>query len=126
MHPLTASCRQLPAITNTSWRREEHTKGESSKSSMAPSLQSYSPQATDGAWATMAFKRLASLLSNKRVQPYNRTLGFLRCKVAFTSLDSAIMCLRGARSSFHSPAHNNADLQDLPLDLIAREARLSD
>ena len=84
---------------------------------------------TSGGWgpaATVAFKRLASLLSDKLVQPYSRTLGFLRCKIAFSLLDSAIMCLRGARSSFHSPAHNNADVQDQPLDLIAREARLSD
>ena len=84
---------------------------------------------TSGGWgpaATVAFKRLASLLSDKLVQPYSRTLGFLRCKIAFSLLDSAIMCLRGAQSSFHSPAHNNADVQDQPLDLIAREARLSD
>ena len=75
---------------------------------------------------TVTFKSLASLLSDKLVQPCSRTLGFLLYKIAFSLLDSVIMCLRGAWSSFHSPAHNNTNLQDQPLDLIAREARLSD
>ncbi|MDA8002745.1 MAG: hypothetical protein MPL62_15800, partial [Alphaproteobacteria bacterium] len=84
---------------------------------------------TSGGWgpsATVAFRRLAGLLSVKHTQPYSTTLGFMRCKIAFSLLDSTIMCLRGARSSFHSPAHNTIGGQDQPLDLIASEARLSD
>ena len=74
----------------------------------------------------VAFRRLAGLLSVKHAQPYSTTLGFMRCKIAFSLLDSTIMCLRGARSSFHSPAHNTIGGQDQPLDLVASEARLSD
>jgi len=76
---------------------------------------------TSGGWGpspTVAFRRLASLQADKLAQPYSRTLGPLRCRIAFTLLDSLIMCLRGARSSFHSPAQ--------PLNLIANEAQLSD
>ena len=59
---------------------------------------SFTPVAlsTSSGWGpavTVAFKRLASLLSCKLVQPYSRTLGFLRRKIAFSLLDSAIMCL---------------------------------
>ena len=100
-------------------------RGESLKLSTAPSPPSCSPQDGCGPSATVAFKRLASIMWDKLVQPYSRTLGFIWCKIAFSLLDSAIMCLRGARSSFHIPAHNT-DGQDQPLDLVANAARLSD
>ena len=84
---------------------------------------------TSGGWgpsATVAFRRLAGLLSIKHSQPYSTTLGFIRCKITFSLIESTIMCLRGARSSFHNPAHNTIGGQDCPLDLITNEARLLD
>ena len=84
---------------------------------------------SSGGWgpsATVAFRRLAGLLSVKHTQPYSTTLRFIQCKIAFSLLDPTIMCLRGARSSFHSPAHNTIGGQDQPLDLIVSEARLFD
>ena len=83
---------------------------------------------TSGGWgpsATVAFLRLASLLLDMRAQPYSMTLGFIRCKITFSLLDSTIMCLRGTRSSFHSPALDKIGDNDQPLDLIASAARLS-
>ena len=62
---------------------------------------------TSGGWGpsvTVAFRRLASLLSDKHAQPYSTTLGIIRCKITFSLLHSIIMCMRGARSSLHSPA----------------------
>lgn len=57
----------------------------------------------DGCWgpsATVAFRRRASLLSNKLVATaIQQALGSFRCKIAFSLLDSAIICLRGVRSS---------------------------
>ena len=92
---------------------------------MAPSLLSYCREVVVGApSATLAFRRLAGLLSDKLSQPYSRTLGLLRCKVALVLLDSTFMCLRGARSSFHNPAVV-VGVHDQPLDLISSEARLS-
>jgi len=82
---------------------------------------------TSGGWGpltTVAFRRLAGPLSIKHSQPYSTTLGFMRCKIAFSLIEPTIMCLRGARSSFHNPAHNTIGGQDSPLDLIAIEARL--
>ena len=82
---------------------------------------------TSGGWgpsATVAYKRLASLISAKVSQPYSTTLNFIRCKLSFSLIDSTVMCLRGARSSFHHPSRD-LNLQEQPLDLIASEAQLS-
>ena len=49
--------------------------------------------------ATAAYKRLASMLSIKRDQPYCTVMSWLRCRLAFSLLRSAVTCLRGARSS---------------------------
>ena len=49
--------------------------------------------------ATVAYKRLASMLSIKRDQPYCTVMSWLRCRLAFSLLRSAVTCLRGARSS---------------------------
>ena len=63
--------------------------------------------------ATIFYKRLASLLDIKRdEQSYSQMLNWLRCRLSFSLLHSAIQCIRGARSSFHLPDHT------VPMDLI--------
>lgn len=52
-----------------------------------------------GCEATKFYKKLASLLSSKREQPYSITIAWLRCCISFSLLRSSIMCIRGARSS---------------------------
>ena len=54
-----------------------------------------------GASTTVAYKRLAFLLSCKWKSPYCRVMSWLRCRlqVGFSLLHSAIMCIRGSRSS---------------------------
>ena len=47
---------------------------------------------------SVAYKRLASMLSGKRDQPYSLVMAWLRCRLGFSLLRSAITCLRGARS----------------------------
>jgi len=47
-----------------------------------------------GPSATIMYKRLASLISEKSSQPYSMTLYWLRCKLSFSLLRSAITCLR--------------------------------
>ena len=53
--------------------------------------------------ATSFYKRLASRLAEKWDQPYSSTMAWLRCRLSFSLLRSAIMCLRGARSSNGHP-----------------------
>ena len=49
--------------------------------------------------ATVFYKRLASLLSQKWKEPYAAVLGWIRCHLSFCLLHSAIQCIRGVRSS---------------------------
>ena len=49
--------------------------------------------------ATQFYKRLANLLSAKHSLSYGIVMGWLRCKLSFSLLRSAIMYIRGARSS---------------------------
>ena len=80
---------------------------------------------TSGGWgpaATVTYKRLASMIAEKYGQSYNSTLRFIRCKIAYSLLDSAVMCLRAPRSSMHSPTILN--LYDQPLDLVNHEAQI--
>ena len=48
-------------------------------------------------------KRLASLISEKHNQLCSTTLNWMRCRLSFSLIRSAIMCLRGTRSIYHRP-----------------------
>ena len=56
--------------------------------------------------ATVVYKRLASLIAEKYEKPYSKTMQWIRCRLSYSLLRSAIMCLRGSRSSRHNPAHH--------------------
>ena len=47
-------------------------------------------------------------------------MGWIRCKLSFALVRSAIMCICGARSQLHSPVF------DAPLDVQVAEAHLYD
>ena len=50
-----------------------------------------------GPSARVTFKRLASRLAAKIAMPYSAVMGWLRCRISFSLLRSAVMCLRGSR-----------------------------
>ena len=58
-------------------------------------------------------------------QPYSSALAFIRYRLAFSLINSAIACPRAPRSAYHAPAME-ISLSDNPLDLIRAEAQLSD
>ena len=60
-----------------------------------------------GPIGTVVYKRIASLIAEKWDQPYSRTLFWLRCKLSFSLLRSAIMCIQGSRSSYHHPSRTS-------------------
>ena len=64
------------------------------------------------------YKRLASMLSEKRNQSYSKTLTYLRCCLLYTLLCSSIQSIRGARSNYHHPSQAS-------IDLIQIESRLT-
>ena len=81
---------------------------------------------TTGGWgpsASIVFKRLASMISEKHSSSYSSTMKMIRSKVAFSLIDSAIMCLRGARSFFHRPV-KALNLIDNPIDLMVNEGQI--
>ena len=46
--------------------------------------------------ATACLKRLASLLSERRNEPYCTVMGWLRCAISFCLLRSSLACIRGS------------------------------
>ena len=49
--------------------------------------------------ATVFYKRLPSLLAEKRSEEYSVMMGWLQCTLPFSLLRSAIMCVRGTRKT---------------------------
>ena len=80
------------------------------------SLLVFSAAGGMGTTATIVYKRLASLLAEKQGRPYSRTLHWLRCRLNFSLLRSAIMCLRGSRSIF-SPVSTSQSAETIDLAL---------
>ena len=73
-----------------------------------------------GREAATFYKRLANMISQKQQHPYPTVMGWLRCRLSFASLRSAIMCIRGSRSSFHRPVHGVA----MDITLATSEGRV--
>ena len=44
------------------------------------------------------------MIAEKHSKPYSRTMHWIRCRLSFSLLRSAIICLRGSRSAPHRPA----------------------
>ena len=75
-----------------------------------------------GPAAQVVVKRLANLISIKYDTSYTMTLNWLRCRLNFSLLRSAIMCIRGSRSAHHRP--DRSGLFEIPVDTIAHECGL--
>jgi len=72
-----------------------------------------------GPETTVAIKHLAVELSNSRNEPYSKTMSVLRCRLAFSLMRAASVCLRGTRlCRKHIFSH------DSPADLIIQEASI--
>ena len=74
--------------------------------------------------ATVVYKRIASMISSKHDKPYSRTMHWIRCRLSFSLLRSAIMCLRGSRSASNRPATGPLITVDT-MDLACSEGRVS-
>ena len=66
-----------------------------------------------GPSSSTVYKRLTSLISEKRNDCYSKTLLFICCKIGFALLRSAIQCIRGSCSTYKS--HHSIDCVDLAL-----------
>ena len=64
--------------------------------------------------------RLAELLSAKKQESYATTISWVRAKVSFAILQSALLCLRGSRIS----RRRNLDVKDRDLEIDKGQAGL--
>lgn len=76
-----------------------------------------------GPAASTVYKRLASMIAEKREQPYNTVMAWIRCRMSFSLLRSAIMCIRGSRSATNRPAQPSLD--EAAIDLAVHEGRIA-
>ena len=66
------------------------------------------------------YKQLASLLADKRGQSHATVSSWLRTKLSFALLRSALLCVRGTRNRFYKPAIAESDID---IDVIESEIR---
>ena len=117
------NCNQTIAA---SYRRHENEKRRAyEKRVVEVEHGSFTPiiMSSTGGWgpsAMIMYKRLTSLIATKHAAPYSVTMRMIRCKIAFSLIDTTVMCLRGARSSSHKPM-KALDLIDTPVDLVVNE-----
>ena len=100
-----APCNSLHSTNSTYHRHErgnvEHMSREPSTLNIEPSPHWSYPQVVDGPLCHGChYRRLAGLIATKHSQSYSTALSFIRCKTAFSLIQSAVMCLRGPRSPF--------------------------
>ena len=57
-----------------------------------------------GPVARVFYEKLVSMIAIKHNRAYSKTLNWMRCKISFSLLRSAVMCLRGSRSFRGCPA----------------------
>ena len=58
----------------------------------------FSTSGSMGPSASIFYKRLASRLAAKRNATYSSVLSWIRCKISFALIHSAVLCLRGTRT----------------------------
>ena len=112
MPPPTRTCHPLPAIERRVYdqriREVEH------------SSFVFSVNRGMGRKVTCFYKCLASMLAYKWDQAYSTTRWWLRCRLNFSLIRSAIQVLRGARSSQGHAVHFPASV-----DLVITESRIA-
>ena len=121
-NPFAPSNRNLPIATcyrsheNQKKRAYEQRVREVEHGTFTPLVMSAS-----GGLARQAitfYKRLADLLAIKHNKPYSKTMNWLRCRLTFSLLRSAIQCIRGSRSSWGKPIYTPQ------IDLVCSEAQV--
>ena len=60
-------------------------------------------------------------IAEKQQQDYNKTIAWIRCLLSFSLVRSSVMCLRGARSSYHCPTKPDFDT---PLDVALSDGHV--
>ena len=70
------------------------------------------------------YKHLAKLISEKREVPYSDVITFIRTKMSFSLLKSAILCIRGYRG--RKEKDNVETVAETDIQLTVLEAQLKE
>ena len=73
-----------------------------------------------GEEVSIFYKRIAELLSVKTKKTYTETIRIIKCRLSFSLICSAILCIRGSRSAKHRPFRAEE------IDTISSEVRLTE
>jgi len=73
-----------------------------------------------GYQGTLVLKRLGVILAEKINEQLSVTMSFLRCRLSFAILKSAILCLRGSR-----PLRRKEEVEQQVIDLAVSEVGIS-
>ena len=73
-----------------------------------------------GPRAKLFYARLAETLAEKKHQPKSYIVAWMRCRLSFSLLRSALLCLRGTRSS--SP--RRIQVEDMDFEMTVAESRI--
>ena len=98
-NPLAPTYQNLSLAS--SYRRNEQEKRraydqrvrEVERGSFSPLV--FSASGGMGPTARVVYKKLASMIATKHEKPYSQTIHWLRCRLCFSLLRSAVMCRRG-------------------------------
>lgn len=73
-----------------------------------------------GPRAQIFYGRLAEVLAERRQQPRSSVVSWMRCRLSFSLLRSALVCLRGTRSSMPQATH----VADLDFEVTVVDSRI--
>ena len=109
--------------TAAAYRKHESTKREYAQRVREVEHEIFTPlvlSATGGMGREAAtfYKRLADGISRKERKEYSVVMGWIHCRLSFAILRSAILCIRGSRSSRHRPVH------EINIELATSEGRV--
>ena len=113
-HPFAPSYRKTPIATcyraqeRAKMRAYEQRVQEVEGGTISPLV--FTTSGGMGPTATIVYKRIASMIAEKRDQPYSITMKWIRCRISFALIRSAIMCLRGNRSRIGHPIKTVEDM----------------
>ena len=124
-YPLAPSYRRTPlescyrAKENEKKRSYDERIREVEGGTFAPLI--FSTSGGVGPSADATYKRLATLIAEKRNQSYSTTIRWIRCRLTFALIRSAILCLRGHRSRQGRPDRSD-QWRATDLDMIVATA----
>ena len=73
--------------------------------------------------ASTFLRHLASLLAEKHDKPYSATMAWLHCRLSFSLLRSAVLCMRGSCSTARRVPTDFGTIHIVP-DLVVSQAQL--